>query len=94
MIGIYFLGLSTNSEQRLRQLLIDQFCQAAGGPCIYTGRPMKLSHSGIGDGLTNSEFDAFKNGVAQALDENGVRQRPKNDVLAFVESLRGEIVER
>ncbi len=94
LIGRYFVGLSTNSGQRLRQFLIDQFCQAAGGPCIYTGRTMKLSHSGMGGGLTNSEFDAFVNGIAQALDKNGVKQRAKNEVLAFAESLRGEIVEK
>ncbi|GAX41216.1 globin [Tolypothrix sp. NIES-4075] len=92
LIGKYFIGLSTNSKQRLGELLKAQFCQAAGGPCVYTGRPMKLSHMGIG--LDNSEFDAFANDVARALDKNGVKQKAKNEVLAFVESLRGEIVER
>jgi hemoglobin len=94
LIGKYFVGLSTNSGQRLRQFLIDQFCQAAGGPCIYTGRTMKLSHSGIGGGLTNSEFDAFVNDIALALDKNGVKSKAKNEVLAFANSLRSEIVER
>ena len=94
VIGKYFIGLGTNSQQRLRQLLIDQFCQAAGGPCVYTGRTMKLSHSGIGGGLTNSEFNAFANGVSQALDKNRVNQSEKFEVLAFVESLRSKIVEK
>ncbi|WP_445633779.1 Globin [Nostoc sp. DSM 114161] len=93
-IGKYFIGLSTNSKQRLRELLIDQFCQAAGGPCVYTGRTMKLSHSGIGGGLTNSEFNAFYNDVALALEENKVRQSEKYEVLKFVESLRSQIVEK
>ncbi|MDF5735017.1 MULTISPECIES: hypothetical protein [unclassified Nostoc] len=31
LIGKYFIGLSTNSKQRLRQLLVEQFCQATGG---------------------------------------------------------------
>lgn len=94
LIGKYFIGLSTNSKQRLRQLLIDQFCQATGGPCIYTGRSMKLSHSGIGGGLTDEEFQAFVNDVGAALDDLKVRQQEKNEVLAFVNSLRDEIVER
>lgn len=94
LIGKYFIGLSTNSKQRLRQLLIDQFTQVAGGPAIYTGRSMKLSHSGIGGGLTNSEFDVFVNAIAQALDKNNVRQRDKDEVLAYANSLREEIVER
>lgn len=94
LIGKYFIGLSTNSTQRLRQLLVDQFCQAAAGPCIYTGRTMKLSHSGIGGGLTNKEFDAFVNAVARALDKNGVKKTEKDEVLAFVNSLRSQIVEK
>lgn len=93
-IGKYFIGLSTNSKQRLRQLLVDQFCQAAGGPCVYTGRTMKLSHSGMDGGLSNSEFNAFANDVSKALDKNSVKQAEKTEVLAFVESLRGAIVEK
>lgn len=94
LIGKYFIGLSTNSKQRLRQLLVDQFCQAAGGPCVYTGRTMKLSHSGMGGGLTNSEFNAFANDISQALDKNRVNPPEKIEVLAFVNSLRSKIVEK
>lgn len=94
VIGKYFIGLGTNSQKRLRQLLVDQFCQAAGGPCVYTGRTMKLSHSGMNGGLTNSEFNAFAKDVSQALDKNSVNQPEKVEVLAFVESLRGTIVEK
>ena len=93
VIGKYFIGLGTNSQQRLRQLLVDQFCQAAGGPCVYTGRTMKLSHSGMDGGLTDNEFNALANDVSQALDKNSVNPLPKAEVLAFVESLRGGIVE-
>lgn len=94
LIGKYFIGLSTNSKQRLRQLLVDQFTQATGGPSIYTGRTMKVAHSGIGGGLTNDEFNAFYNDVAAALDKNGVPQPEKDQVLAFVNSTRKQIVER
>jgi hemoglobin len=92
-IAKYFIGLGTHSKQRLRQLLVDQFCQAAGGPCVYTGRTMALSHSGMDGGLTDKEFNAFANNVSQALDQNNVNQPEKGEVLAFVESLRGTIVE-
>ena len=94
VIGKYFIGLGTHSKQRLRQLLVDQFCQAAGGPCVYTGRTMTLSHSGMDGGLTDKEFNAFANDVSQALDQNSVNQPEKVEVLAFVESLRGTIVEK
>lgn len=94
LIGKYFIGLSTNSKQRLRQFLVDQFCQATGGPCIYTGRSMKLSHNGIGTGLTNQEFDAFANAVERALKDNGVNRTEREEVLSFVNSLKGDIVEK
>ena len=94
LISKYFIGLGTNSQQRLRQLLVDQFCQAAGGPCVYTGRTMKLSHSGMDGGLTNNEFDAFANDVSLALDKNKVNPPAKAEVLAFVNSLRSAIVEK
>ncbi|MEG4214358.1 group 1 truncated hemoglobin [Microcoleus sp. Pol14C6] len=94
VIGKYFIGLGTNSQQRLRQLLVDQFCQAAGGPCVYTGRTMKLSHSGMDGGLTDSEFNAFANDISQALDKNRVNPPDKAEVLGFVNSLRNKIVEK
>ena len=94
VIGKYFIGLGTNSKQRLRQLLVDQFCQAAGGPCVYTGRTMTLSHSGMDGGLGDDEFNAFANAVSQALTQNGVNPSPKAEVMAFVESLRDKIVEK
>jgi hemoglobin len=94
LIGKYFIGLGTNSQQKLRQLLVDQFCQAAGGPCVYTGRTMKLSHSGMNGGLTDSAFNAFSNDISKALDKNSVNQPEKAEVLAFVNSLKNKIVEK
>ncbi|PYT03697.1 MAG: hypothetical protein DMF65_03680, partial [Acidobacteria bacterium] len=41
----FFVGHSTDSKKRIRQHILDQFCAAAGGPCIYTGRTMKDSHA-------------------------------------------------
>ena len=33
---------------RLKMLLVEQICQASGGPCTYTGRSMKATHAGMG----------------------------------------------
>src|SRR5688500_18173688 len=41
----FFGGLSTDSQKRLRQNVVDQFCEATGGPCFYLGRTMKASHT-------------------------------------------------
>src|SRR2546428_905169 len=43
----FFTGFSIDSKKRLRQHILDQFCAAAGGPCVYTGREMKTAHTGL-----------------------------------------------
>src|SRR5215470_11867371 len=43
----FFTGFSDDSKKRLRQHILDQFCAAAGGPCVYTGRDMRTVHKGL-----------------------------------------------
>src|SRR5438132_20904 len=50
---------------RLTRMLIDQVCQAAGGPCTYTGRSMKDAHAGMG--VTSGEFDALVGDLVATL---------------------------
>jgi hemoglobin len=42
---------------RLKAMLVDQVCEASGGPCTYSGRSMKETHDGMG--VTAGEFDAL-----------------------------------
>src|SRR5947207_9474720 len=44
----FFVGHSTDSIKRIRQLVVDQLCFATGGPCVYIGRDMKSTHAGLG----------------------------------------------
>jgi truncated hemoglobin YjbI len=34
--------------------LVDQICEASGGPCKYTGKDMKTAHAGMG--ITEADF--------------------------------------
>lgn len=88
----YFVGLSTDTKRKLRQLLVDQLCSAAGGPCKYTGRTMKVSHGGLG--ISGSEFEAFVNDIVASLDKFGVPQPEKDKVVAFYNSFQQQIVEK
>ena len=56
VLGKFFVGLSTDSKTKVRQHVIDFLCKATGGPCAYTGRDMKLVHTGLG--ITKAEWDA------------------------------------
>jgi hemoglobin len=88
----FFSGHSTDSKKRIRQHLLDQFCSATGGPCIYTGRDMKMTHSGLG--ITNAEWDAAAKHLVASLDKYKVPEKEKGEVLSFVTSLKKDIVEK
>jgi hemoglobin len=88
----FFVGHSADSKKRIRQHIVDQFCAAAGGPCLYTGRTMKDSHAGLG--ITEADWDAAAKHLVAALDKFKVGAQEKQDLLAFVTSLKGDIVEK
>jgi hemoglobin len=41
----------------LKTMLVDQICQASGGPCTYKGETMKAAHAGMK--ITDAEFTAL-----------------------------------
>ena len=88
----FFTGFSDDSKKRLRQHILDQFCAAAGGPCVYTGREMRTSHKGLG--LTEADWDAAAKHLVAALDKYKVPEPEKNELLAFVVSQKKDIVEK
>jgi hemoglobin len=76
---------------RLKKMLVDQVCEASGGPCIYTGRSMKETHDGMG--VTAGEFDALVEDLVAALDEFNVPEAEKGELLGVLGPMRSEIVE-
>jgi len=88
----FFVGHSTDSKKHIRQHILDQFCAATGGPCVYTGRDMKMSHSGLG--ITNADWDAAAKHLVASLDKYKVPEKEKSEVLAFVTTLKKDIVEK
>jgi len=88
----FFTGFSDDSKKRLRQHILDQFCVAAGGPCVYTGRDMRTSHKGLG--ISEADWDAAAKHLVAALDKYKVQEAEKNDLLAFVVTQKKDIVEK
>jgi len=88
----FFVGHSVDSKKRIRQHILDQFCAATGGPCIYTGRDMKTSHAGLG--ITEAEWDAAAKHLVASLEKFKVPEKEKGEVLAFVVTLKKDIVEK
>src|SRR5437764_695109 len=88
----FFAGFSDDSKKRLRQHILDQFCAAAGGPCIYTGREMRTSHKGLG--ITEAEWDAAAKHLVEALDQYKVAEAGEDELLALAVTQRKDIAER
>lgn len=77
--------------RREKQLLIDFLCASAGGALYYTGRDMKTSHKGMK--INEADWAAFLGHLNATLDAFKVPQPERSEVVAFVESTKGDIVE-
>src|SRR6478752_155450 len=76
---------------RLKASLVDQVCEATGGPCTYTGRDMSTTHHGMS--VTAGEFDALVADLVATLDNFGVPEAEKSELLGVLGPLRSDIVE-
>ena len=76
---------------RLKKMLVDQVCEASGGPCTYTGRGMRKTHDGMG--VTAGEFDALVEDLVATLDEFDVPRAEQEELLGLLGPMRDEIVE-
>ena len=85
------MNRAEDSIMREKQLLIDFLCANAGGPMYYRGRDMQLSHRGMG--ISESDWNVFLGHAAATLAKFKVPDAEQRDVVAFVESLKKEIVE-
>lgn len=83
---------STDTNNRERQLAVDFIAASAGGPTIYLGRDMKNSH--IGMGIDRDDYAAFKTHLTATLEKFSVPNRERGEVMAFVDGLEKDIVEK
>jgi hemoglobin len=86
----FFAGTSVDSQRRIRQLVVDQVCNATGGPCLYTGRSMKASHEGLN--ITAADWDAAVKHLVATLDKFKVPEKERKELLGAVSGMRGDIV--
>ncbi len=81
---------ASTDASRLKALLVDQVCEATGGPCRYVGRDMKSAHTGMR--ITDAEFDALVEDLVRALDKLSVPAPEKSDLLGLLGHLRPQVV--
>ena len=87
----YWHHRGEDGVRREKQLLIDFLCSSAGGPLYYTGRDMKTSHKGMK--ISEGDWSAFLGHVNATLEAFKVPQPERDQVIAFVQSTKPDIVE-
>jgi hemoglobin len=90
-LGRFWQNRGEDGVRREKQLLIDFLCASAGGPTYYTGRDMKTSHKGMK--ISESDWSVFLGHLNATLGAFKVPQAERDEVVAFVESTKRDIVE-
>ena len=93
-INNYFAG-TAGDPKRLKTFkanVVDQICQASGGPCKYKGKDMKSAHMGMG--ISSADFDALVQDLVGALDKFNVGAHEKDQLLGALGPMKGDIVEK
>ena len=89
-INAFFANVDEAGKANLRAKLIEQVCAASGGPCTYTGKDMVTVHTGMN--LTEADFNALVEDLVKSLDKFKVPEPEKNELLAALGSMKGDIV--
>jgi len=90
-LGRFWKHRGEDGIRREKQLLIDFLCHNGGGPLFYTGRDMATSHRGMR--ISENDWQDFIGHVNATLTKFELPDVEKNEVLAFIESTKDEIVE-
>jgi hemoglobin len=90
-LGRFWQHRSEDGVKRERQLIVDFLCASSGGPLYYKGRDMKLSHKGMR--ISESDWTIFLNHADATLKAFNVPQAEYDEVVAFVQSTKADIVE-
>jgi hemoglobin len=90
-----FFGATASDPKRMATFktnLVDQICEASGGPCKYKGKDMKTAHMGMG--ISGADFNALVEDLVGALDKFKVGQHEKDQLLGVLGPMKKDIVEK
>ena len=77
-------------QERIKEQLVDQFCQVLGGPCIYKGVDMKTSHANLD--INKGDFNALVEVLQQSMTAQGIPFREQNRLLAQLAPMYRDVI--
>ena len=81
-----------SNMDRIRAEFKIQFCQVAGGPCVYQGHDMTEAHRGLH--LTNADFNAVVEDLQAAMDKAAIPFTVQNRFLARLAPMQHQVVSK
>jgi truncated hemoglobin YjbI len=76
--------------KKFKKNLVDQLCEATGGPCKYKGLDMVTSHKGMN--ITDEQFGALVEDLIKTLDKFKVGEPERTELLTPLAGMKGDIV--
>ena len=92
LLAKFFQGQSQEALMAQRQRAIEFLCHEMGGPCAYSGRPLKIAHGGLG--ITEDQWKAFLGHLTATLDHQKIGEKEKREVLTLVKRFKSDVVEK
>jgi hemoglobin len=90
ILGRFWENRGEDRNARDLQVLIDYLVKQTGGQMYYTGRSMRLAHQGMG--ITEVDWTRFIEITGSVAGDLGVGQTEAGEVMAFLDSLKVDIV--
>lgn len=76
--------------ERTKRMAREFFCAGAGGPQPYTGKDMLAAHRGMN--ISEQEYLAVTDDIVGAMNKHKLDEGTKNEVIAILYSLKGNII--
>jgi hemoglobin len=77
--------------ERVKRLLAQQLCELSGGPCRYTGSPMREAHAGLH--ISQAEFYGLVGELRQVLSERQVPVGARNELLKRLAPMKRDVID-
>ena len=78
------------NTERLKRLLVTQFCELSGGPCQYRNLDMVKAHAHLD--ITMRDFNALVENLQGGMETCGIPFRTQNRLLALLAPMSRHIV--
>lgn len=90
LLAKFFQGQSQEALMTQRNRAIEFLCHETGGPCAYSGRPLKQAHGSLA--ITETQWKAFMKHLTETLENQKIGSKEKSEFISVVKRFRGDVV--